>query len=126
MPLGEVDSISSLLSKEMLELWNITSAKSGSSVGAFSVGSCVGLVAGTGGIWLMRLTSALAKGFVPWPGISTSVAPLLPLEHPTAMPYSDAGSKWLSLPVGFMNVTGHPKGNRNFVLRSGAVPVMIS
>ncbi len=74
----------------------------------------------------MRLTSALANGFFPLPGISTSVAPLLPLEHPTAIPYSEAGSKWLSRPVGFTNVTGHPKGNRNFVLRSGAVPVIIS
>ena len=31
-----------------------------------------------------------------------------------------------SRPVGLMNVTGQPKGNRNFVSRSGVTPVTIS
>ncbi len=126
VPLGEVVVISSLLSSVRLELWKMTSAIVGSSVGAFRVGRIAGLMAGIGGTWLIRLTSALAKGLVPRPGIRTSVAPLLPLEHPTAMPYSEAGSKCWSRPVGLTKVTGQPKGNRNLVLRSGAVPVIIS
>ena len=40
---------------------------------------------------------------------------------------SELVSKWLSLlSFGLMNVTGHPKGKRNFSSRLGALPVMSS
>jgi hypothetical protein len=49
VPFGVIDFISSLSSREMLELWKITSAMSGSSVGALSVGRSCGSIAGQAG-----------------------------------------------------------------------------
>ena len=54
------------------------------------------------------------------------MAPLLPSVEPTANPLSEEGEKCASRPVGVMNVTGHPKGKRNLVSRSGVTPVTIS
>ena len=77
-----------------------------------------------------RLVDPLDVGACEWLSSSARYeqkgGPLLPFEHPTGIPYSDIGSKCLVLPVGFTKVTGHPKGNRNLVFKSGAVPVISS
>ena len=73
-----------------------------------------------------RETSRRSKGLVPRPGKRISVAPLLCGEDPTAMPKSPELLYFPDLAVGGMAETGQPKGNLNWFLMSGTLPVTIS
>jgi hypothetical protein len=66
------------------------------------------------------------KGFRPLPGMKTRVAPLLLEGEPTAMPNSPEAAYVHSRGVWGIEVTGQPKGKRNWVEMLGATLVMIS